>query len=482
MTDENSVAEPVKGYELIEGDEQSDDAWREYPLDSLLVRQDPRTVRDVIHRIGQGRYKLDPDFQRDFVWDEQKQSRLIESCLMRIPLPVFYLAEDLDGKIIVVDGLQRLTTLKRFLDGEFALKLKSNEKTSDETGKGGLSEAERDNDINGKKFSELSFKFQDRIEDTVLQLYILDAKAPERAKLDIFDRVNSGVPLTRQQMRNSLYSGAATHFLKQAAESEHFKQATGEALAPKQMRDREVVNRFCAFYLIGVKAYKGEMDDILASALRKMNKMSAPELEKMMLHFLSAMELSYRLFGKHSFRKSLTGDESTPRAKINISLFDALSIPFACYPVNYPGLSELALKSRVIALLKHPSFDDAIRVSTSIQQKVNYRHEMIKLVLEAPVTLDAFSAVIHAIFSRAGQLAMKSDVESVGYSLSKSFSSAFSEVGSNVTPTQIENLEESLFTRYSLPLQKDFAIDSPRLAIKNVMSFAISFKQWGELQ
>ena len=95
MTDANSVAESTKGYELIEGDERADDAWREYPLDSLLVRQDPRTVRDVMHRIGQGRYKLDPDFQRDFVWDEQKQSRLIESCLMRIPLPVFYLAEDL---------------------------------------------------------------------------------------------------------------------------------------------------------------------------------------------------------------------------------------------------------------------------------------------------------------------------------------------------------------------------------------------------
>ena len=198
-------------------------------------------------------------------------------------------------------------------------------------------------------------------------------------------------------MRNSLYSGAATQFLKQAAGSDDFKLATGEALAPKLMRDREVINRFCAFYLMGVASYKGDMDDILANALRKMNKMSPPDLEQLMTHFLSAMALSHRLFGKHSFRKSLIGDSTTAKSRINVSLFDALSIPFAHYPNNYPNLSEQALKERVIALLKYPAFDDAISVSTSIQQKVNFRHQMIKFALEAPAPLEAFSAVIQAI-------------------------------------------------------------------------------------
>jgi hypothetical protein len=67
--------------------------WGEYPLDSVFVRTEARTVAEVVRRIRAGRYQLDPDFQRDFVWSEYKQSRLIESCLMRIPLPVFYVAE-----------------------------------------------------------------------------------------------------------------------------------------------------------------------------------------------------------------------------------------------------------------------------------------------------------------------------------------------------------------------------------------------------
>jgi len=89
------------------------------------------------------------------------------------------------------------------------------------------------------------------IEDTQLTLYILDAKAPERAKLDIFERVNSGAPLTRQQMRNCLYNGRATVWLKEVASTPVFIEATGESLDAKRMRDREAINRFCAFSIIG---------------------------------------------------------------------------------------------------------------------------------------------------------------------------------------------------------------------------------------
>src|SRR5450759_2376543 len=86
------------------GDE--DAAWGDYPIDTVLIRQENRTVHDVLRRIEQGTFVMDPDFQRDFIWADDKQSKLIESVLMRIPLPVFYLAEDKQGRTIVVDGLQ----------------------------------------------------------------------------------------------------------------------------------------------------------------------------------------------------------------------------------------------------------------------------------------------------------------------------------------------------------------------------------------
>src|SRR6185437_6637276 len=104
-------------------------------------------------------------------------------------------------------------------------------------------------------------------------------KAPERARLDIFERVNSGVPLTRQQMRNALYSGPATLWLKSTADSPVFKLATGDSLDRKAMRDREAINRFCSFYLLGWHSYKsGEMEPFLASGLEVMNAMSLDEL------------------------------------------------------------------------------------------------------------------------------------------------------------------------------------------------------------
>ncbi len=143
---------------------------------------------------------MNPDFQRDFVWDATKQSKLIESIIMRIPLPVLYLAENEEGRMIVVDGLQRLSTFKRFVSNE--LKPKLPDRPS----------------LDKKRFRYLAPKLRNRIEDCNLILYVIDQKVPEQAKLDIFDRVNSGVPLTLQQMRNSLYSGEAARFLKRESE------------------------------------------------------------------------------------------------------------------------------------------------------------------------------------------------------------------------------------------------------------------------
>ena len=241
--------------EDIEGlGEEDSSLWGDYPIDTVLIRSEPRTVHEVLRRIDQGQFVMDPDFQRDFIWDVPKQSKLIESVLMRIPLPVFYLAEDDRGRMIVVDGLQRLSTFDRFVKNKLKLVLPDQQ------------------DLDGKRFDDLSPKLQNRIEDCNLILYIIDAKVPEQARLDIFDRVNSGVPLTRQQMRNCLYMGPATRFLRKEAEKPRFVEVTGGSLRPAVMRDREFVNRFCAFQVLGAEAYRDDMDAFLARSLQKMNE------------------------------------------------------------------------------------------------------------------------------------------------------------------------------------------------------------------
>ena len=170
--------QPDTDVEEVEGlGSSEDETLGGYPLDTMLIRDEKRTIHDVLRRIDQGQFIMDPDFQRDFIWPVDKQSKLIESVLMRIPLPVFYIAENDDGKLVVVDGLQRLSAFWNFVNEEERLRLPDNPA------------------LNGKKFSELDNKLQNRIEDCNLTLYAIDSKAPERARLDIFERVNGGMPL-----------------------------------------------------------------------------------------------------------------------------------------------------------------------------------------------------------------------------------------------------------------------------------------------
>ncbi len=355
----------------VEGlDAPAGGAWNAYPLESVFVRTEQRTLSEVVKRIEAGRYTLDPEFQRDFVWKADRQSRLIESCLMRIPLPVFYVAEEKSGRIVVVDGLQRLTTFRMFLADEFALT-------------GLATDDENNHPLEGKRFSELPLNMKERIEDTQLTVYILDSKAPDRAKLDIFDRVNSGVPLSRQQMRNSLYNGPATIWLRDAALGEAFLQATGGSIDSLSMRDREAINRFCAFHLLGHENYRSsDMDGFLAEALGKMNGMSEEALKLMRDRFDRSLRLNFDLFGEHSFRKSLARSSPATRSKPNISLFDVASTYFALSDnADWGERNRDEVRRRITHVLGEAAFIEAITYSTNSTRSVQRRFSLFEQAL-----------------------------------------------------------------------------------------------------
>lgn len=349
-----TVHERDEEIEGLEGDE--DAAWGDYPIDTLLIRHENRTVHDVLRRIEQGAFVMDPDFQRDFVWPVDKQSKLIESVLMRIPLPVFYLAEDSEGRMIVVDGLQRLVTFKRFVDNKLRLKLKDQQ------------------DLDKKQFRDLSTKLQNRVEDCNLILYVIDAKVPERARLDIFERVNSGVPLTRQQMRNSLYMGPATRFLKEEASTKLFMDVTGKSLNVLTMRDREFVNRFCAFHLLTASEYRGrEMDEFLARVLEKMNEHDGVDLIRLSTDFRRSLSNNHKVFGRQAFRKHYAGKED--RGVINASLWDVMVTGLSRYPEDLVATGAERLRAGFYALLEDEEFVRSITYGPNDVHKVKYRFE-----------------------------------------------------------------------------------------------------------
>lgn len=352
----------------VEGvDNSAPEQFGDYPLDSVLIRQETRTVFEIVRRIRDEKFIMDPDFQRDFIWPLEKQSKLIESMVMRIPLPVFYLAEREDGKTVVVDGLQRLTTFLRFLDGEFALR--------------GLALAAP---LNGLRFSELPSKLQNRLEDTQLILYLIDSKVPEQAKLDIFDRVNGGVPLTRQQMRNSIYCGQATKWLREEVDTDEFRIATGRSLDWRTMRDRECVNRFCAFSLLGIHSYsRGDMDAFLAQALKRMNKMPPELLDELSFKFRRSMRNNYLVFGAHCFRKHRS--DTGRRSVINVALFDVFSVLLSHLDEESVVRSCQSIRDSFYNLMDNSDFVDSISVSTNSTKNVQTRFEIAEAALRGAV-------------------------------------------------------------------------------------------------
>lgn len=328
-----------------------------FPIDSLMIRTETRSVFEVCRRIDSNQYIMDPDFQRQFVWDIDRQSKLVESALLRIPLPVFYLAETSDGKVVVVDGLQRLTTFHRYVKGQFSLR--------------GLAFAK---ELNGSKFKNLDSALKNRLEDTPLTLYLIDSKVPDEAKYEIFERVNSGVALSRQQMRNCLYVGDATRWLGRMADQGDFLDATDRSLNRKTMRDRECINRFAGFHLRGSNNYTGDMEDFLNSALKEMN--AGCDYNRLTKDFLKSMRINKAIFGRHAFRKSMSGGNS--RSVINVALFDIFSTVFAPWPESSVIACAKDIQKATKEMLHDDEFNEAISRSTNSTKNVKTRFQFVE--------------------------------------------------------------------------------------------------------
>ena len=331
---------------LGEGDQSE---YMDYPIDTVHIRTETRTVYDVLRRIDKKDIILHPEFQRDFIWNDSKQSKLIESVIMRIPLPVFYFAEDKQGRLVVVDGLQRISTFKRFVSNNLKLVLPRSS-------------------LNGLRFQDLPNKLQNRIEDCNLTLYSISSEVPERARLDMFERVNGGEPLSRQQMRNCLFMGKGTRFLSEESRTSIFLKAIGGNLDTKKMRDREFVNRFCAFQLLEIDDYK-DMDEFLASALEVMNRKDT--LQDLSFQFKMTLSNNFYIFGKHAFRKYAPDQEK--RSLLNASLWDVMSTGLSRYPTHLVLQYSQNFKEAYYALLRDDLFNDSITSGTSSVKKVRHR-------------------------------------------------------------------------------------------------------------
>lgn len=322
------------GTELSEGIEIEDVS--PYDPEKIKIHSKAFNLRLISDMIDDGDIDLSPDFQRKYVWDSHQKSRLIESILLRIPLPMFYFSEDEEGRITVVDGLQRLTTIKQFMENKFPLRGLEYLKSSCE-GKY-YSEFSKDGTYNGKNVIES--KYFRWFNQTQFSVNVIDPTSPPKVKYDIFRRINTGgKPLNNQEIRNCLSSPSLRSLLNEMVCLEEFKTATDFSIKANRMDDQEIALRFILFSQLYstdefLNNYNGYIDSSLDDLTEKMSKISDEEKLSWIHKFSNAMKNAEYLIGnKHAFRKITESDLvfGAHKQLLNKALFVVWSVLLSNY-------------------------------------------------------------------------------------------------------------------------------------------------------
>ena len=353
----------------IEIEDTSGGITKPFDPNKIRVKLWTPTVDLVLKRLGQGEIDLAPDFQRAAgIWKDTAQSQLIESLLIRIPLPAFYVDGSDEDCLIVVDGIQRLTALRRFvLDKELTLR--------------GL---EYLTDLNGKRVDDLPRALLRRIEETMLTVYLIDKGTPEEAKLNIFKRLNTGgEPLTSQEIRHAMNPGPVRAFLRTLAESPAFLRATYWKFSDQRMTDRECALRFCAFVLTSPDDYPahGDLDAFLHGTMKAISAMTDAQRVSLANRFDRAMTAAHATLGEHAFRKP----RRKARRPVNKALFEAWAVGFDARTDNQ--LKRLAERGESVQqdfaklVEENHEFEQALSQGTGDPVKVRLRFARIDELL-----------------------------------------------------------------------------------------------------
>lgn len=316
------------------------DADEDYPADNIdptdfypanvNISQTNLSVSNAIERLRHNEFLLKPDFQRaGDLWSQEKQSRLIESLMLRIPLPAFYFDATKEGFWEVIDGQQRLTAFKNYIAGE---KIGEDEVTG-EPRYGKLKRFQGMQylrDFNGKTFDQIPRQYIRRVKEANLIAYTVNRGTPEKIIFNIFQRINTGgINLEPQEIRHSLYQGRSTKMIELMAKMPSFKEATQYSLSSERMLDREYALRYIAFSEIDYeKYYKGNIDDYLILTMKYINQSDEDKEKRILTEFQRTMNICHKIFQQFAFRRYTRSGKKYRRGPINKALFEVWSVCF----------------------------------------------------------------------------------------------------------------------------------------------------------
>lgn len=343
-----------------------------HPFNPEQIKINTRTVlvEQLVSRIKHKEIDLAPDFQRQHnIWNEESKSRLIESLLLRIPIPVFYVAADESEIWSVVDGVQRMSTIYDYVRGAFS-----------------LTRLEYLTWLDGQKYDELPRPMQRRISETPLIVYVIEPGTPPEVMFNVFHRIyTGGMALNGQEIRHALNPGSVREYLKALAQSPEFKKATHYSIEEIRMADRECVLRFLAFHIEPPEKYTtNDLDGYLGKAMKKINRMSVEDRDSLSADFKKAMCAASDIFGEYAFRKRISMHDR--RRPVSKALFESWSVQLAhCSPEQIRVLVEKRedVQRRFIQLmLEDEEFNNAISFATGTPRRVQKRFQAIKQLVE----------------------------------------------------------------------------------------------------
>lgn len=356
--------DPTTQHVELEGAEEGD-LEEVTDIESIYFATSDRSLTEFDRLYKEGTLILDPDWQREYVWTSKRASRLIESFLIGLPVPVIYLAVNNENEYEVIDGLQRLTSVFNFLNNELKL-----------TG------LEIKNELNGLQFKNLPKLLQNKLRNTTIRTIELTRTTEKDLVFLMFERLNTGgVALNEMEIRNCLYRGKLNDLIKELAQFKEFKDCIDQKYIHKRMKDRSLVLRFLAFYQMTFNKARKGLKAFFNDFFETYRNPSEEKLNEFSNKFKHAMKAAYSIFGDRGFKL-----KSTSRSA-NASVFQVICVSFTDYDQGALTRSADSIVEEYLDLIATDThWVNCVSTSTGSYDRISYTfktwNERLEQVME----------------------------------------------------------------------------------------------------
>ena len=344
------------------------------------------SIREFLTMKNDGELLLQPNYQRNYVATDLIASKLIESILLDVPIPVVYLAEERDGSFSVIDGQQRLTSFLSFLEGKFP-----DNRPFKLSGLKVLPE------INRRFFIDLDSELQKKIRSTTIHSIIIKKESNPDIKFEIFERLNTGsTKLNEDEIRNTVYRGKYIDLLAELSENQGFHVLVRKDNFKKRMIYRGMILRFFALSEKSYLNYKSSMKQFSNKELRDNKDLSASKEKEYKARFEHCLDLVKVVFGEMAFRRYMPGENGGAgkwgETQINMALFDLQMVGFVNYTKNdVLAKADLIREGLLDLMINNQQFRELLIWQTSDTDKLKKRFRIYMDMLETIIGDPSYS-------------------------------------------------------------------------------------------